>query len=361
MKKITVQLGRTSYPIIIGKGVLKQVPSLMSSYRQSDKGVIVTDERIWKLYGQQFCECLKENGLEIFPFVMPRGEKRKNLVWVRKIYDFLIEKGCDRSSFVIAFGGGVIGDLAGFVAATYMRGIRFFQVPTTLLAQVDASIGGKVGVNVPQGKNLVGAFYQPSAVLIDYSLLKTLSYREMRCGMAEVIKYGIIHNTDLFAFLEEQMTSVYSFSYQSLERIISDSCQIKAAVVSEDEKESGLRAILNFGHTIGHALETDAFYKNISHGEGVSIGMVVAARISHKMGYIPKELVLRIENLIKKAGLPIRYSQLNIPEIIRIMKIDKKRVKGVLHFVLLSQLGSPLITSEVGEETIKMVLKEIKA
>ena len=306
---------------------------------------------------------MKLVGYEVSSCTLPAGERYKTLKSIQKIYDVALEQRLERSSTMVALGGGVIGDMTGFAAASWLRGINFVQVPTSLLAMVDASIGGKTGVNHPQGKNLIGAFHQPRFVLIDPFVLKTLPPRELRAGMAEVIKYGIIWDAELFAKLEEskRLDQWRYLDEDLLGTILSRSCQAKADVVSKDEKEAGLRAILNYGHTIGHAVESLTGYKLVNHGEAVAIGMVAAGQIAVKLQLWQQDKAQRQDALIKKAGLPTQLpGGLDIEAIIDTLQTDKKVKDGKVRFILPTQIGQVTVTDQVPRDVIAQVLKQIQ-
>ncbi|MDP3980531.1 MAG: 3-dehydroquinate synthase [Chlamydiota bacterium] len=356
---IRVQLQERSYQIRIGIDVLKALPEALLTCGLSKTCVIVTHPRLFDLYGSLLAASLGRFGFSVTPILVPEGETTKNLDCAKMIYSKMVQCGCDRHSFVIALGGGVVGDLAGFVAGTYMRGIPFVQVPTTLLAQVDASIGGKVAVDLPEGKNLVGLFYQPALVYIDVATLKSLPQREFIGGLAEVIKYGCIGDGELFDFLEMQADAVLRMDQSSLHYMIERSCAAKARIVSEDEKESGLRAILNFGHTIGHAIESASGYHVLSHGEAVAIGMKGAALISHRMGLTTEEDVLRLDGLLERYTLPRSFSKPDPETVATYLWSDKKKKEGKLRWVLLHKIGEVSISHQVEMNEVLEVLKEL--
>ncbi|MBI5874459.1 MAG: 3-dehydroquinate synthase [Deltaproteobacteria bacterium] len=342
MEHITVNLGERSYPIYIGRNNLDMVGELMKESGLKGKAACITNPTVAKLYGGRALQSLEKAGFETRAIEIPDGEEYKNIEWVSHIYDKLIEYKMERQSPVVALGGGVIGDISGFAAATYLRGAPFIQIPTTLLAQVDSSVGGKTGVNHPKGKNLIGAFYQPKLVLIDADVLKTLEARDVKAGLAEVIKYGIIRDSNFFSFLERQYNDCLQ-SGDSLLHAIKRSCEIKADVVSEDETETGVRAILNFGHTFGHAIEAATHYKELRHGEAVALGMAAAARLSLKLGLCSKEVCERIERLISKIGLPTKLSaisnHLSASDLFKAMEVDKKMAGGKIKFVMVEAIG----------------------
>lgn len=349
--KIRVDLNLTAndngYDILIGSGIVnggynKETAAVLSASGLNLKGraLIITCKTVNDLYGNAVSSFLKNCGADDFDImVLPDGEATKSLRYLSEVYDRLVEKRFERSDFIIAFGGGVIGDIAGFAAATYLRGINFIQVPTTLLADVDSSVGGKTGIDHPKGKNLIGAFYQPKAVLIDVDLLKTLDKRELINGFAEVIKYGAALDAVFFAELEKSYEKVLSYGEDVLTRIIERSCSIKAEVVKQDEKETGLRSVLNFGHSLGHAIETLYNYETVKHGEAIAIGMVFAADLSKKMGLCSEDTVKRIRNLIKNSGLPSNIPRFTPEQYINAMKLDKKVSEKQIKFVLLKDIG----------------------
>lgn len=343
MKEIHVNLDKRGYPILIEPGLLARVGQILAGLNLSKRIVIVTNPLVGGYYAASLQESLKEAGFNPELIEVPDGEEYKCLDWVSKIYESLVELELDRRCGLIALGGGVIGDLAGFVAATFMRGLPFIQIPTTLLAQVDSSIGGKVGVNLKKGKNLVGAFYQPKVVIIDPTVLKTLNKRELRCGLAEVIKYGVIKNKELFSYLESNIELIINLDLEALVHIIAISCQIKAEIVETDELEAGLRAILNFGHTVGHGIETLTGYTRYHHGEAVSIGMVVAANLSQAKGMLDSASAQRIKDLIQQAGLPTACPELKPDEIWQALMLDKKRLDNRIRFILPTSIGQVVI------------------
>ena len=308
-QRVRVELGERSYDIVIGNGLLSQAVDWLQPLKLGKHGVIITDTNVAPLYGESLCEALKAAGFTVEILDVAAGEESKSLRQANRLFEKLPSLGLDRQSFVIALGGGVVGDLAGFVAASYMRGIALVQMPTTLLAQMDSSVGGKVGVNLPQGKNLVGAFYQPRLVLADTGTLATLPERELRAGFAEVIKHGAIRDAEFFAWLEREYQRVLSLDREAVTHAVRRCCEIKAEVVSADERESGLRAILNFGHTIGHAMEALTEYVGLLHGEAISMGMRVAACLSVKRAGLAQAEADRLEALIAASGLPTRLGQ----------------------------------------------------
>ncbi|HEY9710097.1 MAG TPA: 3-dehydroquinate synthase [Oculatellaceae cyanobacterium] len=345
-------------------GGLDDLGVWMSRLKLGKKVLVVSNPVIFKKYGKRAIAALELVGYEVSTCTLPAGERYKTLKSIQKIYDIALQNRLERSSTIVALGGGVVGDMAGFAAATWLRGINLVQVPTSLLAMVDSAVGGKTGVNHPQGKNLIGAFYQPRFVLIDPSVLKTLPPREFRAGMAEVIKYGIIWDAQLFAKLEaaKRLDQLRYVEEDLLELILSCSCQAKADVVSKDEKEAGLRAILNYGHTIGHAVESLTGYKLVNHGEGVAIGMVAAGQIAVQLKMWNAADAERQDALIEKTGLPTQLpSVLDIEAIIDTLQTDKKVKDGKVRFVLPTQIGAVTVTDQVPSEVIGQVLHQMKA
>lgn len=340
MRTITVNLGDRSYPIYVGEKILPGIGRLLKQAGCAGKIGIVTNATVAGLYLEPLQASLKQSGFQSVPVLLPDGEEHKNLKSLSAIYDRLVEERFERGSSLIALGGGVIGDLAGFAAATFLRGIPYIQVPTTLLAQVDSSVGGKTGVNHREGKNLIGAFYQPRLVLIDVGVLGTLPRRELLSGLAEVVKYGIIEDARLFALLEEKLDRLLDLDRDFLIEAIAASCAIKARVVEKDEREEDYRSILNFGHTIGHALESVTGYQRFLHGEAVAIGMVQASACSERQGVCDGESVVRIRGLIRRAGLPAEIPpDIGSRELVKKMEVDKKTAGGKIKFVLCAGIG----------------------
>ena len=360
MPNITVDLPQDSYAIAIAPDSLKDLGNKMKQLNIGKKVLVISNPEIFGHYGEACLKSLETAGFETRTHLIPAGEEYKNLQSIQQVYDTALSNRLERSSTFVALGGGVIGDMTGFSAATWLRGVNFVQVPTSLLAIVDASVGGKTGVNHPQGKNLIGAFYQPKLVAIDPILLKTLPPREFRAGIAEVIKYGIIWDEDLFTKLEhcDRLDSLEHISNELLEMMITRSCQAKAQVVGQDEKEAGIRAILNYGHTIGHAVESLTHYKQFVHGEAVAIGMVAAGKIAVEMGLWTKEEAKRQDALITKAGLPTDVpTELAIDDILESIKSDKKVKAGKVRFILPMAIGKVIISDRVTSEIISKALK----
>jgi 3-dehydroquinate synthase len=360
MKRLNIDLGERSYDILIGRDILSKVGEFISNQLEVSRSIIITHPSVRKLFGEKVESGLTLAGYSPSFIEIPEGETSKSLQQVELVYDRLLEMKCDRKSLLIALGGGVVGDLTGFIAATYQRGIPFIQVPTTLLSQVDSSVGGKTAVNHPRGKNMIGAFYQPKLVLIDLDTLITLPRKELRAGLAEVIKYGIIADATLFDFLEKNTEKILSLNSDCLEYIIETSCTIKAQVVEKDERESRHRMILNFGHTFSHAIETLTNYTEYLHGEALSIGMIQAARLSVETELCHKDVPLRIINLLKKFRLPIQTPDLKSEDIVESMHNDKKNSHNKLRFILAKAIGLVEIVDDVPETTIKAVLNKNK-
>jgi 3-dehydroquinate synthase len=357
VKKIRVELGERSYDICIGSKILEKIGSKLKSLSTSPKTAIISNPTVYRLYGKKVLNSIKSLRLDAIPVIIPDGERYKDISTVQKIYGELLRHGLDRKSTLIALGGGVIGDITGFVASTYMRGIDYIQIPTTLLAQVDSSVGGKTGVNHKLGKNMIGTFYQPKLVWIDIDTLKTLPQKEFFAGLAEVIKYGVIWDAKLFAFLDNNRDKILKLDKKSLTYIIKRSCEIKAEVVSKDERESGLRAILNYGHTIGHAIETATGYKKYLHGEAVAIGMHTEARLAEKLDIVSEKSVWKIKSLIDSYGLPSAMpSKIDFNSLLASMQLDKKAVAGELKFILPEKIGKARIYKGVEAKAVKRAL-----
>jgi 3-dehydroquinate synthase len=362
MKKVKVPLADRSYEIRVGQGLIDGLGPACRRLKLGRRCVVITDETVAPLYGAAAVGSLRGAGFEPFLIPVAPGEKSKSLRVVHSCYDLLARERLERNSFVVALGGGVVGDLAGFVAATYLRGVGFVQVPTTLLAQVDSSVGGKVGVNLRSGKNLVGAFYQPRLVLCDLNTLQTLPQRQLKAGLAEVIKYGIIADARLFARLEKDLPKLLQLDPRTLATVVARCCEIKADVVGQDEKEGGYRAILNYGHTIGHAIENSAGYGSYLHGEAISIGQVAASYLSQwRLGFSSSE-VNRVRQLFEAAGLPV---QMNLTaarreKLLAAMKLDKKVSRGQINFVLAESIGKVQIGQTVPERDLHKALHMVE-
>jgi len=345
MQTLKVDLGDRSYPIHIGRGLLDQVDLLRPAIH-GRRVVVVTNSTIAPLYLERVLKQL--TAWQPLSVVLPDGEQFKTLEVLNQIFTALLDNRCDRKTTLVALGGGVVGDMTGFAAATYQRGVPFIQIPTTLLAQVDSSVGGKTGVNHPLGKNMIGAFHQPNCVIIDTNTLSTLPDKELSAGLAEVIKYGLIGDPEFFAWLEANMEKLRARDPQALAFAIQRSCADKAKVVAADEREAGQRALLNLGHTFGHAIETGVGYGSWLHGEAVAAGMCMAADLSRRLGWLAPDEIARIEKLVKRAGLPMRAPKtLGSTQLRELMNVDKKVEAGRLRLVLPKGLGQSVITSDV--------------
>ena len=358
MRIVPVSLGSRSYQIKVAGGLLPRLGAECAALKLGQRCTVITDSNVGKKFARAALKSLSASGFEPVLLTVPAGEKSKRMAMVEYCHDQLAKHRLERKSFIVALGGGVVGDLAGFVAATYLRGIPFVQVPTTLLAQVDSSVGGKTGVNLKSGKNLVGAFYQPRLVLCDLDTLKTLPKREYISGLAEVIKYGIIYDAILFAQLERNLSKLLTRDSETLAAVVARCCEIKAEVVGQDETESGLRAILNFGHTIGHAIENSSGYGKFLHGEAISIGQVAAAKLSHKILGLPLHDAERIEKLFIAAGLPvkIKIDAARREKLFAAMLLDKKVSGGEVQFVLAQKIGKVVWGQKVSTTAINAAL-----
>jgi 3-dehydroquinate synthase len=353
MATLTVGLGDRSYPIRIGSGNLWDLGEACAGLGLGRKAAIVTNPTVAAPYLEPVRKSLKRAGFSATVFEVPDGERYKTTRWVNRIYDHLVSERFDRESFVVALGGGVVGDMAGFAAATFLRGIPFVQVPTTLVAQVDSSVGGKTGVNHPSGKNLIGAFHQPRLVHMDMETLATLPRRELLAGIAEVVKYGVIADPAFFAYLEKHADGVLALDAKVMARVVKRCCEIKADVVAADEREtSGVRAILNYGHTVGHALEAVTRYRRYKHGEAVAVGMVAAARMAVRMGRLPAADADRQRDLLERFGLPVELPRrLDREDLLGAMTLDKKVRAGRIRMVLADRIGHVELVSLTGAET----------
>jgi 3-dehydroquinate synthase len=358
-RTIEVALGERSYPISIGAGLLSD-PSLCGRHIAGSRVAIVTNTTVGPLYLAQLTATLQSAGKQVTAVVLPDGEEEKNWAGLMLIFDALLREQCDRKTTLVALGGGVVGDMTGFAAASYMRGVPFIQVPTTLLAQVDSSVGGKTGINHPLGKNMIGAFYQPQAVIADTATLDTLPARELAAGLAEVIKHGAIIDAEFFNWIEANIAQLVAREPQAIAHAIQRSCEIKADVVRQDEREGGLRAILNFGHTFAHAIESGMGYGVWLHGEAVGCGMVMAADLSQRLGFIDAATKERVRALVQAAGLPVVAPDLGEARWLELMQVDKKNEGGQIKFILLKPLGTALITTvapEILRETLQACIQ----
>jgi shikimate kinase/3-dehydroquinate synthase len=356
---LAVELGERSYPIVIGQGLL-QDSTLLAQHVTAQRVTIVSNTVVAPLYLDGLRAALLALGKQVEVIVLPDGEAHKDWPNLMQIFDALLAAKCDRKTMLLALGGGVIGDMTGFAAASYMRGIPFVQIPTTLLSQVDSSVGGKTGINHPLGKNMIGAFYQPQAVLADTSTLQTLPARELSAGLAEIIKHGAIIDTVFFEWLEANIQKLRAQDPAALAHAIARSCEIKADVVRQDERESGLRAILNFGHTFAHAIESGLGYGVWLHGEAVGCGMVMAADLSYRLGYIDYVSKVRLQNLVEAAGLPVKAPDLGEQRWLELMEVDKKNEGGQIKFILLKPLGTALVTSAPQDQLLACLRSSIE-
>jgi 3-dehydroquinate synthase len=353
--RIEVAAGAGAYPVLIGPGTLATLPRLLDQTGLGPRHIIVSSPIVWELHGS----AVERASTEPEPILIPDGERFKNSVTVSRVYEALIEAGADRSVVVIAVGGGVIGDLVGFAAATYLRGVRLVQVPTTLLAQVDSAIGGKVGINHPLGKNLIGAFHPPRLVVADPLVLSTLPRREFRAGLYEVIKYGVISSPALFEQLESSLPLLFTRDEIVLSQVVAASCRIKAEIVSGDERESGVRRVLNFGHTIGHALEAVTRYRRYRHGEAIAYGLLAALHLGVARGITPAVVRDSVASLIAKLGPLPPVADLSCKEIVGAIAHDKKIVEGTLHFIAATAIGATTTLTDVTEKELRIAVKAI--
>ena len=359
MRTLSVDLGNRSYPIHIGVGLYTQAP-LIPENLLAGKAVVITNETIAPLYLDALLAALRARGTSVIPLVLPDGEAHKSWETLNKIFDALLSHRCERKTPLIALGGGVIGDLTGFAAATYQRGVPFIQIPTTLLAQVDSAVGGKTAVNHPLGKNMIGAFYQPRVVIADMDTLRTLPPRELAAGLAEVIKYGFIRDPKFLDWLEKNIDRLTALEPEALAFAVERSCQNKAEVVAGDERETADRALLNFGHTFGHAIEAGMGYGAWLHGEAVAAGMVMAARFSEKLGFIGKADVQRVVNILLRAKLPVAAPELGVDRYLELMGHDKKVEGGKIKFILLKKPGAAFISNQYDTAALNAVLSTPK-
>jgi 3-dehydroquinate synthase len=354
-ERVDIALGERSYPILIGPGLLRDSAALGENIKARDL-LIVTNETVAPLYLQTLTDSLQ--GKRVQSMVLPDGENHKTLAAMSRIIDTLVEARLNRDAAVVALGGGVVGDMAGFAAATYQRGIDYVQIPTTLLAQVDSSVGGKTGVNHPKAKNMIGAFHQPRCVIADTATLTTLPEREFKAGLAEVVKYGLIYDAGFFAWLETNADALAARADREVMHAIKRSCEIKAEVVGVDEREQGLRAILNLGHTFGHAIETATGYGTWLHGEAVAAGMVMAADLSERLGWLPAADRARALGLLTRLGLPVQAPHIGADRALQLMGMDKKVLEGKLRLVLLRQLGKADVVGDYSKAALEATLRE---
>jgi 3-dehydroquinate synthase len=357
---IKVDLGGRGYPIHIGEDILGLLPDILA--RCGARGVIglMTDTNVDPLYGDAVMAAIEEAGFRCVRHVQPAGEENKRLDIIEGICGRFLEAGLDRSSLIVALGGGVVGDMAGFTAAVFMRGIPFIQIPTTIVAQVDSSVGGKTGVNHPLGKNTIGAFHQPAAVLCDMALLKSLPDRELRAGLAEVIKHGVIASAELFVYLEQNAGALLAKDLTALRQPVLRSCEIKAAVVAQDEREQGLRAILNYGHTFGHAMEAASGYSRFLHGEAVALGMCAAGAMARDLGMVEESFEVRQRACIAAYELPVVWPAMPVDAVIQAMQKDKKARAGTLKFILAEAMGRVTQRTDISEAAVRRALDAVR-
>ncbi|WP_018988312.1 3-dehydroquinate synthase [Aromatoleum toluclasticum] len=356
MRTLNVALGERSYPIHIGRGLLAD-PALILPFLKTPRVAIVTNDVVAPLYLETLQAALREHGVRVHAVILPDGEVHKDWPTLNLIFDMLLAERCERSTTLLALGGGVIGDMTGFAAATYQRGVPFVQIPTTLLSQVDSSVGGKTAINHPLGKNMIGAFYQPKLVLADTGTLDTLPARELAAGLAEVIKYGLIRDPQFFEWLESNIERLVAREPEALAFAIERSCANKAEVVAADETEQGERALLNLGHTFGHAIETGMGYGAWLHGEAVAAGTMMAAELSHRLGWIGADDVARIDALHRRAGLPVHGPQLGAARYLELMAHDKKVEAGRLRLILLRGIGRAVIHADATQEAVAAAIE----
>ena len=362
MKKVSVSTEGKTYEIQIESGLLTAIPQILASKFHDSKFALMADSNVFELYGKAFISNLEGKGLFVEPLIFDAGESSKNLSTISYVYDTLANNRFTRSDVVVALGGGVTGDMAGLAAATFLRGMKFIQIPTTLLAMVDSSIGGKVAVNLPQGKNLIGAFYQPDEVYIDPKLLKTLSDRQFSNGMAELIKHGIIMDANLFSRLIAHSNLGYNYKSlsESLDEYIFVSCQIKRKIVEKDEYDNGMRQLLNFGHTIGHAIERVQKYSGLSHGEAISVGMAIMTQLTEKMGITQKGETDKLKNALHMIGLPIALPKVDISDLVNAISLDKKNRSGKISIACIEKIGRSILI-EMDLEKLEGNLYELLA
>lgn len=357
---IPVHTGDRPYQIMLGADWVGSIGKLARNATGANRAVVITNPEIRRLYGNALLFSLRNAGLGVDILEIPEGESNKTIAAAQMVWDHLVSEGHTRQSALIALGGGIVGDITGFAAATYMRGIPFVQIPTTLLSMVDASVGGKTGVNHPHAKNMIGAFWQPSLVFVDVAYLRSLPIQEFRAGFSEAVKHGAIRDPAYFDFLSTHLGAIFNLEEKALLKVVRVSCEIKAAVVSQDEREADLRAILNFGHTVGHALEAVGQYGNSRHGEAVAIGMVAACLIAEKMNLCSERLTAFLRDLLERAGLPTVLPDLPIGDILHKLRFDKKVRDGKVRFVLPKEIGKVIIRDDVPEAVIASALEQMR-
>ena len=356
MKTVNVELKERSYPIYIGKGLQKNIDDISLFRNIGQKWVVISHDNIMKIIGEKLIESLKSAGYDCKKIIVPEGDAAKSIVQYSKIISQLVNLGCDRKSVILALGGGVVGDISGFVASTFMRGIRYYQIPTTLLSMVDSSIGGKTGLNIAEGKNLIGSFYQPAGVIIDPDVLKTLPLKEVHSGISEIIKYGAIRDKRFLDVIDGWLDDINNFPFS---KAIIQSCRIKSDIISSDEYENNLRKILNFGHTIGHALESYFGFRNIRHGEAVAHGMICAGWISRETGNLSDEKYKKLYKIIKKLPLP-QIAEFDSDGLMSFIKTDKKNELREISFIVLNDLGNAKIEKGISEKIIIKSFEQLK-
>ena len=357
METLKVDLGSRSYPIFIGADTLAKLGELLKLYKTGERFVVITNPVVDRHYGEKVLASLRAAKLQADKIIVADGERHKNLKTLERLAGEMLKLGCDRQTVVIALGGGVIGDLAGFAAAAFMRGVEFVQVPTTLLAQVDASIGGKVGVNHARGKNMIGAFHQPRLVWIDTATLNTLPPREIVCGLAEIVKHALIRDREYFTYLETHLTKLLHLDQEALAKTIHRSCAIKAEIVKNDERESSQRALLNFGHTVGHALEAGTEYRSLRHGEAVLLGMLIEAYLSREAGLLADDTFTHIKIFLQNFPLKVRLDGIDFAMVEHSMSLDKKARQGQLRMVLLREIGDAVLTASWPREKLRPAMQ----
>jgi 3-dehydroquinate synthase len=356
---VDVNLGSRSYRIVVAAGSLATVGARLRELKVGSRTALVRDAAVARLYGKTVTSSLESAGFSVVPIEVPEGEAAKTIAVAQHCWNELIAAGLDRTSTVVALGGGAVGDVAGFAAATYMRGVNFVQIPTTVLAQVDASVGGKTAIDHPLAKNMIGAFYQPRLVVVDPAVAQTLPERDFRSGLAEIAKHGVVLEAEYFAEVERDVTPLMARELGVLERIIGGSCRLKAAVVERDEREAELRHVLNYGHTIGHALEAATKYERFTHGEAVSLGMVAEARLARRLGVADAETVSRQEKLLEALGLPVRAGAIDIEPVVGAMSRDKKAKDGRIPFVLAPRIGAFRLVYDVPMDEVRSVITSL--
>ncbi len=361
IEEITVALGDRSCPILIGRSILERLPELLERTGAKGCAAVVTDENVAPLYAKTVRSWVEKAGLAPVECTMPAGEEHKRLARIEELCGQFLEGGLDRSGVVVALGGGVVGDTAGFAASAYMRGLPFIQIPTTIVAQVDSSVGGKTAVNHPLAKNIIGAFHQPSAVLIDLEFLSTLPDRELRAGLAEVIKHGVIADAELFAYMESHVEAILAKDLDALLYPVKRSCEIKAAIVSADEREHGVRANLNYGHTFGHAIEAVTEYGTFLHGEAIALGMQAAGVLAHALGLVDRAFVDRQRACLEAYGLPAQWPEIQVDEALQAMKRDKKVRAGTMKFILADRMGSVVHRTDITEVQARSAFDSLKS